>query len=90
MRTSKRLFLASSLLALATAIGHGQGLITVVPPGFEVEEFAVVSRPIGMHFDLKVNDRLTWRVVQPDVLVTNYGNDVQSHFRISSGLGFGF
>ena len=44
----------------------------------------------GMHFDLKVNDRLTWRVVQPDVLVTNYGNDVQSHFRISSGLGFEF
>ncbi len=44
----------------------------------------------GIHFDLKVHDRLTWRVVQPDVLVTSYGNDGQTHFRISSGLGLEF
>jgi hypothetical protein len=28
--------------------------------------------------------------VQPDLLITGYGNDAQTHFRISSGLAFDF
>lgn len=56
---------------------------------FEVDQTAF-GASFGVHFDLKINDRLTWRVVQPDVLITNYGDGGQAHFRIASGLGFEF
>jgi hypothetical protein len=50
----------------------------------------VFALSFGVHFDLKISDRLTWRVAQPDLLVTGYGDEAQKHFRISSGLGFEF
>ncbi len=50
----------------------------------------VFALAVGVHFDLRINDRLTWRIVQPDVLLTGYGDDTQAHFRIASGLGFEF
>jgi len=56
---------------------------------FDVDE-TVFAMMFGVHFDLRINERITWRVAQPDVLVTGYGNDGQAHFRISSGLGFEF
>ncbi len=66
------------------------------PRGFGLRAFAfevdqtVFGASFGVHFDLKINDRLTWRIVQPDVLVTNYGDSAQAHFRIASGLGVEF
>jgi len=44
----------------------------------------------GVHFDPRIDDRLIWRVVEPAVLITAYGNDTQGHFRLSSGLAFDF
>ena len=44
----------------------------------------------GIHFDWKINDRVFWRIVQPDVLISAYGGEGQANFRIASGLGFEF
>jgi len=55
--------------------------------GFGDTVFAAL---FGVHFDLRFTDRVVWRVVQPDLLITGYGNDAQTHFRISSGLAFDF
>jgi hypothetical protein len=55
--------------------------------GFGDTVFAAL---FGVHFDLRVHDRVLWRVVEPDLLITNYGNDGQAHFRLSSGLVFEF
>ncbi len=63
--------------------------LVAFPLDLDIDQ-TVFGASFGVHFDVKINDRLTWRAVQPDVLVTNYGNDAQAHFRITSGLGFEF
>jgi hypothetical protein len=40
----------------------------------------------GVHFDWRFRDGIVWRVVEPNVLIT----DDQTHFRLSSGIGFEF
>jgi hypothetical protein len=69
--------------------GHGPERFQLRPFefGFGDTVFAVL---LGVHFDARLTDRMVWRVVQPDLLITGYGNDTQTHFRISSGLAFDF
>ncbi|MGD8329767.1 MAG: outer membrane beta-barrel protein [Acidobacteriota bacterium] len=71
---------------LAGNPGYGLGL-RAFDVGFGDTVFALL---FGVHFDARLNDRVVWRVVQPDLLITGYGNDAQTHFRISSGLAFDF
>lgn len=69
----------------------GQGPFRFNLRAFDIHvEETTFAALFGVHFDLRINERLIWRVVQPDVLVTGYGNDGQAHFRISTGLGFEF
>ena len=49
-----------------------------------------LAMAFGVNFDLKVNDRISWRIIQPDVLVTRFGNGIQTQFRFSTGFVFGF
>jgi len=65
--------------------GGQEVLLSVID--FDDTSFAAA---FGMHFDLRIDDRLVWRVVEPAVLITAYGNDTQGHFRLSSGLAFAF
>lgn len=74
------------LIAGPPGVGPGVRLLAL---DFSESETAFAAM-FGVHFDLKLTERLTWRVVQPDVLITSYGNDGQAHFRLSSGLGFDF
>ena len=69
--------------------GEGRRRFTLRAFNLDIDETTFAAL-FGVHFDLRVNDRVIWRVVQPDVLVTGYGNDGQAHFRISTGLGFEF
>lgn len=69
--------------------GQGRRRLTLRDLDINVEQTTFAAL-FGVHFDLRITDRLIWRVVQPDVLVTGYGNDAQGHFRISTGLGFEF
>ena len=69
--------------------GFGPGRFGLRAFDLDVDQ-TVFGASFGVHFDLKINDRLTWRVVQPDVLITNYGDGGQAHFRIASGLGVEF
>jgi len=65
--------------------GRQEVLLSVID--FEATSFAAA---FGVRFDLRIDDRLVWRVVEPAVLITAYGNDTQGHFRLSSGLAFDF
>ena len=72
------------------------GVVLEIPGGQEVLLSVIdfddtsFAAAFGMHFDLRIDDRLVWRVVEPAVLITAYGNDTQGHFRLSSGLAFDF
>lgn len=55
-------------------------------PAFDDPDTAF-GASFGVHFDLDIGERLVWRVAQPDVLLTTYGDDTQTQFRIASGLG---
>jgi hypothetical protein len=65
--------------------GGQEILLSVID--FEATSFAAA---FGVHFDLRIDDRIVWRLVEPVVLITAYGNDTQGHFRLSSGLAFDF
>lgn len=65
------------------------GAARVSTDDLDLDETAVAIA-VGVNFDLRVTDRIAWRIIQPDVLITGYGNDSQTHFRISTGLAFGF
>jgi hypothetical protein len=60
--------------------------IDLTVAGFDDPETAF-GASFGVHFDLDVGERLVWRVVQPDLLITTYGDDTQTHVRVASGLG---
>ena len=57
--------------------------------GLRLDETAL-AMAFGVNFDLQVNDRISWRIIQPDVLVTTFGNGTQTHFRFSTGAVFAF
>ena len=68
-----------------------QGLTQLDIPSIDVVlSDTAFAAMFGVHFDLRLNDRVFWRIVQPDLLVTAYGGEAQTHFRISSAIGFGF
>lgn len=69
--------------------GQGRRRFTLPAFDFNINQ-TTFAATLGIHFDLRINDRLIWRVVQPDVLVTGYGSDAQTHFRFATGLGFEF
>lgn len=41
---------------------------------------------LGAALDLDVTERLAWRIVQPDLLITTFGNDTQANIRLATGL----
>lgn len=57
--------------------------------GFEASD-TTLAAAFGLHFDLRVGDRVVWRVMQPDLMFTGYADGTQAHFRIFSGLGVRF
>lgn len=56
---------------------------------FEFDD-TVPAFALGMTFDLQLDDRIAWRIVQPDVLVTTYGDDSQTHLRLATGVTISF
>jgi len=56
---------------------------------FEASD-TTLAAAFGVHFDLRVHDRVIWRVIQPDLMFTGYADGTQAHFRIFSGLGVRF
>jgi len=69
--------------------GQGPGPFAPFPIEVDSSETAA-GVTLGLHFDLKINERMFWRIMQPEIMGTSYGNDGQGHFRITSGLGFEF
>lgn len=69
----------------------GQGPVRFQLRAFEVHlSDTTFAALFGVHFDLRLHDRIFWRVVQPDILLTGYGDDTQAHFRITTGIGVDF
>ena len=58
-------------------------------PGGHLDETSL-AMAFGVNFDLQVNDRISWRIIQPDILLTTFGNNTQTSFRFSTGVVFGF
>ena len=44
----------------------------------------------GGNVDVKITDRVSYRLVQPEYLLTRFGNSVQNGFRVSTGFVFRF
>ena len=40
----------------------------------------------GGTVDLRLSERLAWRVAQPDVFVMRFGSGTQTDFRIATGI----
>lgn len=70
--------------------GEGDNLSQVIPPIEVDENGSAFAALFGVHFDLRLNDRLVWRIAQPDLLVTTYGGEAQTHFRFATGIGYEF
>lgn len=71
--------------------GIGPGLGPFGPGLLDAEvSETVFAAMFGIYVDLPLREQLTWRVIQPDVLLTTYGDDVQAHFRLASSLAYRF
>ena len=44
----------------------------------------------GGNVDVKITDRVSYRLLQPEYLLTRFGNSVQNGFRVSTGFVFRF
>lgn len=70
-------------------IGPGPGPFGPGALDIDVSE-TVFAAMFGIYVDLPLREQWTWRVIQPDVLLTTYGDDVQAHFRLASSLAYRF
>ncbi len=50
----------------------------------------VAAASAGGSFDFRINDRISYRVAQPEALFTRIGGSMYYNFRVSTGLVFRF
>ena len=48
------------------------------------------SSAFGGSVDVKITPRVSWRIVQPEYLLTRFGGTYQDNFRLSTGIVFRF
>lgn len=53
---------------------------------FGLADETVFAVALGAAFDARINPTFSYRIIQPDLVITNYGSETQSNVRISTGI----